>query len=262
MIRSRAVVLLLSVLALVAPFGAADARDWKKIRFASAGDYPPFNMIGDDKTLQGFDIDIAKALCDRIKAECEFVVQDWDSLVPALLARRIDAVAASMAITEERRRQVEFTVKYYDKPIALVARSDAAPRDADPASWVGRTVGVQAATTYATYLRDQFQPRGVTVKAYPSETDALADLAAGRIAGVLGDSVTLYDWLDRGSTGRCCRFVLPEIKDPRYFGEGAGIALRKEDRDLKQLLDKAIADIVRDGTYERINRKYFAFSLY
>lgn len=256
--------LALLVAALAGAGGApepADAREWKKIRFAAAGDYPPFNSLGDDRALQGFDIDVARALCDRLKAECEFVVLDWDALIPALLAKKIDAIAASMAITEERRRTVDFTVKYYDKPVVLLARKDAAT-GSDPALWKGRSIGAQANTTYAVYLRDQFAPKGASVKTYPTEAAAAADLAAGRLDGVLGDSVTLYDWLERGASVGCCRFVLPEIKDARYFGEGVGVALRKEDKDLKAQLDKAISDIVRDGTHERITRKYFAFSLY
>ncbi|TIS58406.1 MAG: transporter substrate-binding domain-containing protein, partial [Mesorhizobium sp.] len=103
--------------------GSVDAAE--KIKIGTEGAYPPFNTITPDGKVEGFDIDIANALCAQMKIECEIVTQDWDGIIPALQAKKFDAIIASMSITEERKKQVAFTHKYYTTPLALVALKDA-----------------------------------------------------------------------------------------------------------------------------------------
>lgn len=250
-----------AILAAVAALPAA-AKEWKTIRIGTEGAYPPFNFLDSNKELQGFDIDIAKALCDKMKAKCEFVAQDWDGIIPALKAKKYDAIVASMSITEERKKQVDFTDKYYFTPARFVTKKTGGFADVKPDALKGKTIGAQSSTIHANYLEDLYKPKGVTVKLYGTQDEANADLLAGRLDGILADSTVLYEWLEKGGGGACCQFVGPDIKDTKYFGEGAGIAVRKEDKDLKAQFNKAIAEILKDGTYEKINKKYFPFSIY
>jgi lysine-arginine-ornithine-binding protein len=252
----------IAALAVMAAAGATQAKEWKAIKIGTEGAYPPFNFVDSNKQLQGFDIEIAKAMCEKMKAKCDFVAQDWDGIIPALKAKKYDAIVASMSITEERKKQVDFTDKYYNTPARFASKKDGGITDIKPEALKGKTVGAQSATTHANYLEDVYKAKGVTVKLYGTQDEAAADLNAGRLDAVLADSVVLYEWLEKGDGKGCCAFVGAEIKDVKYFGEGAGIAVRKEDKDLKAQLNKALADIIKDGTYEKINKKYFPFSIY
>jgi hypothetical protein len=132
-------VLLLSALLALSSFGVS-AKEWKEIRMASEGAYPPFNEVSADGALKGFDIDIGNALCAEMKAKCTWVKQEWDGMIPALIARKFDAIVASMSITEERKAKVDFTHKYYASPVVLIAkdRVAAATRAGLPEGQEGR----------------------------------------------------------------------------------------------------------------------------
>ena len=244
---------------VAAAFGVAEAKEWTKVRIGTEGAYPPFNYFDSNNELQGFDVDIAKALCAEMKVECEFVAQDWDGIIPALIANKYDAIIASMSITPERMEKVDFTAKYYSTPPALIAPKDSPLTATDPGSLEGKTIGAQSATTHATFLEDKY--KGSTIKLYGTQDEANLDLASGRLDAVAADSVVLGEWLKTGD-GACCKMVGAMENDPAYFGDGAGIAVRKGEDDLKEMLNKAIAAILENGTYKQINDKYFDFSVY
>ena len=248
-----------AALMVAAAFGVAEAKEWTKVRIGTEGAYPPFNYFDSNNELQGFDVDIAKALCAEMKVECEFVAQDWDGIIPALLANKYDAIIASMSITEECMKQVDFTAKYYSTPPALIAPKDTALTETSPEALAGKTIGAQSATTHATFLEDVY--KGSTIKLYGTQDEANLDLASGRLDAVAADSVVLGEWL-KTADGGCCKMVGAMKNDPKYFGEGAGIAVRKEDGDLKEMINKALAAILANGTYKAINDKYFDFSVY
>ena len=90
----------------------AQSKDWKEIRIATEGAYPPFNFVAADGSLQGLDVDIANALCAAMEAKCTIVANDWEGMIPGLKANKFDAVVASMSVTEDRKKQVAFTDKY------------------------------------------------------------------------------------------------------------------------------------------------------
>ena len=244
---------------VAAAFGVAEAKEWTKVRIGTEGAYPPFNYFDSNNELQGFDVDIAKALCAEMKVECEFVAQDWDGIIPALIANKYDAIIASMSITPERMEKVDFTAKYYSTPPALIAPKDSPLTATDPGSLEGKTIGAQSATTHATFLEDKY--KGSTIKLYGTQDEANLDLASGRLDAVAADSVVLGEWLKTGD-GACCKMVGAMENDPAYFGDGAGIAVRKGEDDLKEMLNKAIAAILENGTYKQINDKYFKFDVY
>jgi len=251
---------LAAIAALVLAAGAAEAKEWTNVRIGTEGAYPPFNYLDTNNQLQGFDIDIAKALCEQMKVTCEFIAQDWDGIIPALLAGKYDAIVASMSITEERKKTVDFTDKYYFTPAQFVTSKESGLADTSPAALAGKTLGAQSSTIHANYLEDVY--KDADVKLYPTQDEANADLVAGRLDLVLADSVVLYEWMEKTDDGKCCKFVGNPIKDVKYFGEGAGIAIRKDEPELKEMFNKAIKDIIANGTYQKINDKYFPFSVY
>ena len=244
--------------ALALTAGAALA-DMKKIRIGTEGAYPPFNYLDASGKLQGFDIDIAKALCAKMKAECTFVAQDWDGIIPALLANKYDAIVASMSITEERKKKVDFTVKYYNTPGKFIVAKNSGITDISPAAMKGKNIGAQSSTIHANYLEAKYKDSNI--KLYGTQDEANADLASGRLDAVLADSVVLFEWLKK-KDGACCKFTGPDLTEKKFFGEGAGIAVRKGDDELREAFNKAIAAILADGTYKKINDKYFPFSVY
>jgi lysine-arginine-ornithine-binding protein len=244
---------------VIAAAGTAGAKDWTEVRIGTEGAYAPFNYFDSNNELQGFDIEIAKALCDKMQVKCTFVAQDWDGIIPGLIAGKYDAIVASMSITEERKKVVDFTDKYYNTPAQFITQKEGGVTDTSPAALAGKSLGAQSATTHATYLEDMYKDSDV--KLYPTQDEANLDLANGRLDAILADSVVLYDWLTKTEDGKCCHAVGEPIRNVKYFGEGAGIAIRKDDPDLTAKFNKAIAEIVADGTYKKINDKYFPFPL-
>lgn len=252
MIQSR---LIIGVSVLLAAANAATAKDWKTVRIGTEGAYPPFNYVDSNNQLQGFDVDIAKALCEKMGVECEIVVQDWDGMIPALTAGKFDAIIASMSITDERKQVVDFTDKYYTNSLNFVAAKDAGITEVTPEQLAGKFLGAQSSTVSAAFLEENYTDSDI--KLYPTQEEAYLDLASGRIDAVLADVGPTNLWLATDD-GACCEFTgKPVVSDDEI-----GIAIRKEDQDLKAMFNKALTDIVADGTYQQVNEKYFPFSIY
>jgi len=256
----KKLVICLAVVALVLAAGSVQAKDWKKVRIGVEGAYPPFSYVTPDGQLAGFDIDIAKALVAAMGAEVELVAQDWDGIIPALLANKYDAIIASMSITEERKKKVAFTNKYYQTPAKFVCKKGAM-KEFSREAIKGKRVGVQRATIHDNYLTDNYG-KDVEVVRYGTQDEAYLDLVAGRVDMLLADSVALSDGFLKKPEGQDYQFIGPDLSDPKWFGEGAGIACRKEDKDLVAMFNKAIAKIRADGTYKKIQDKYFDFDVY
>ena len=239
---------------------SVSANDWDKIRIGVEGAYPPFSWVEKDGTLKGFDIDIAMALCEEIGAECVLVPQDWDGIIPSLLARKYDAIIASMSITEERKKKVAFSDKYYNTP-AKFAQKKGSGITISKAGLKGKTVGVQRATTHDNFITAQFGD-SVEIKRYGTQDEAYLDAIAGRVDLLLADSIAMDDGFLKTDKGKGWEFVGPGYSAPTYFGVGAGIAVRKGDRELAKLFSLAIKVIRSNGVYHMINGKYFAFDVY
>ncbi|WP_422369504.1 ABC transporter substrate-binding protein [Pelagibius sp.] len=238
----------------------ADAKDWKKVRIGVEGAYPPFSSVTSDGKLVGFDIDMANALCDQMKVECELVTQDWDGIIPALQARKYDAIIASMSITEERKKKVDFTNKYYQTPAKFV-RKKGSGIEITKDGLKGKTVGVQRATIHDNFVTEVYGD-AVEVKRYGTQDEAYLDIAAGRVDLLLADSVALEDGFLKTESGKDYEFVGPDFTDPKYFGDGAGIAIRKGEDELAEMFNAAIDAIRANGVYKSIQDKYFNFNVY
>lgn len=223
------------------------------LKIGTEGAYPPFNQIDSAGKLIGFDIDIAQALCDSMNVKCVFVRQDWDGIIPGLLARKYDAVVASMSITAERSEAVDFTDPYYAKKLRYVAAEDS---KLDPAHLGGKVIGAQRATISAGYLEDH-APTGAEIKLYDTQENAYLDLVSGRIDAILADHLISFEWL-RSDAGKGFAF----LGEPIDINDKVGIAVRKGDTKLLARFNAAIADIIANGAYEEISSKYFPFSIY
>lgn len=245
------------VLALTLAVGTAFAGN---IRIGTEGAYPPFNMVDKNGDLKGFDIDISEALCKAAGLKYELVIQDWDGLIPGLLAKKYDAIIASMSITEERKQKVAFTDKYYLTPAKFIAAKGAGI-EISKKGLKGKTVGVQRATIHENFVRDNYG-ESVTIKSYATQDEANMDLTSGRVDLVIADSVVLLEGFINTDAGKGFEFVGPGFTDPKWFGEGIGIAVRKQDKDLLDALNKAIKTIRANGEYKKINDKYFDFDVY
>jgi lysine-arginine-ornithine-binding protein len=250
-------VLALFCMALLLPLAAS--ADELKLRIATEGANPPFSTIDSSGALEGFDVDIARALCAKMGAECEIAAQDWDGIIPALLARKYDAIIASLNVTEDRKKVVAFTKPYYHSPSAFVVRKGTPTQDLSPKALTGKSIGVQSATNHSAFLEDKYS-RAI-VRLYNTVADAYRDLAAGRVEYVMYDKLAAYDWL-KTPEGACCEMAPGDLSDAAYFGSGVAIALRKGDDALLKRFNDAIDGVVADGTYAKINAKYFPFPIF
>lgn len=232
----------------------------QKVKVGTEGAYPPFNYMNEEGKLVGFDIDIAKALCEEAGMDCEFVVVEWDGLIPALLAKKIDCIIASMSITEERKEKVDFTGKYYQTPARFVTKKGAGI-EISKEGLKGKTVGVQRATVSENFIRDNFGDV-MDIKSYAKQEEANMDLVAGRLDLVFADQVVLLGGFIQTEDGKDYEFVGPSYLDEQWFGEGIGIAVRKGEGELLDAFNKAIKAIRDNGTYQEINKTYFDFDLY
>ncbi len=239
--------------------GIANAEEPLKLKIGTEGAYPPFNFINPDGSLSGFDVDIARALCEEMKAQCEFVTQEWDGAIPALQAGKFDAFIASMSITDERKKQVDFSEKYYNTPPGVAAPKDTDIKGVTKEDLAEKTIGVQVSTTHSNYAEKFFTDS--TIKAYPTAEEYRLDLANGRLDAVNDDSVTLSEWL-KTPDGSCCKIVGTYPPVLEIHGPGAGVAIKKGRTDLVEKFSAAIKAIRANGKYKEVNDKYFDFDAY
>ncbi len=256
--RRLLVTLCLTVLALVGI--QAHAKEWKAVRIAIEGAYPPFSTVDQQGNLQGFDVDIAQALCATMQVQCKLVRSDWDGIIPGLLARKYDAIVSSMSATEERQQKVDFSNKYYQAPARFV-RKKGSGVEINPDSLKGKTVGVQRATIHDKYLSDNYGNL-VKINRYDTQDAAYQDMLSGRVDLLLADQIPLLDGFLKTDAGKDYEFVGPPLTDPKWFGEGVAVAVRKQDKDLREMINKAIGTIRANGVYKKIQDQYFDFDIY
>ncbi|GLH17314.1 lysine-arginine-ornithine-binding protein [Pseudomonas sp. EB276 TE3739] len=217
--------------------------------------YPPFNNKDASGQVVGFDKEIGDALCAKMKAECSVVTSDWDGIIPALNAKKFDFLISSLSITEERKAAVDFTDPYYSNKLQFIAPKNVDFKT-DKDSLKGKTIGTQRATLAGTWLEDTYGD-DIKVSLYDTQENAYLDLTSGRVDAILADKYANYDWL-KTDAGKNYEFK----GDPVVESDKIGIAVRKGDNELRNKLNAALKEIVADGTYKKINDKYFPFSIY
>jgi polar amino acid transport system substrate-binding protein len=236
--------------------GSDRASAQAELRIATEGAYPPFNFVEGSEPA-GFEIDLGRALCGAMGLPCVFVLQEWDGMFRGLKENRYDAIMSSMEITDERRTRYLFSRRYYAIPAALIgAKGGAGPRSFRVEHLASRPVGVVADSEFAAYL--ETLPNGPDIRTYNKLEEANLDLLTGRIEFVLGDKLALSRFISSREGEGCCRFVADLPVDR---GAGIGVAVRKGDRGLAELFDRAIQSVMADGSYDRIRAKYFPFDI-
>jgi polar amino acid transport system substrate-binding protein/arginine/ornithine transport system substrate-binding protein len=228
----------------------------EKLRVGVEGNYPPFSMIAPDGKLQGFDIDIANAVCAEMKVECTFVQQEFDGIIPALNAKKFDLIVASMTITEARKKSVDFSDPYYDVPSRFVAKQGAFA-DHSPASLKGKKIVVLRNSPRAAYLAENYKESEVVLAG--KETEVYMELAVGRADVAFGSSVVSAEAFLKKPEGKGFAQVGPAIRIGA--GAGVGIAVRKDDTALVTRINAALKAIKANGTYKKLADKYFDFDI-
>ena len=252
-LSASAAAVLISAAALTAPAYAAD------LTICVEGAYPPFSETTADGDIVGFDIDMANALCASMGKSCEMAKTDWDGIIPALIENKCDAIIASMSITEERKKQIDFSERYYQTPAKFIAAEDAGLTDT-PEGLAGKVVGIQRGTIHQDFMEGEFPD--VELKLYGTQDEVYLDLQAGRIDAAMADSVAMDDGFLKTENGKGFAFFGKDYSIPKYHGDGAGIGVRQEDTELRDAFTKAIADIRASGEYDEIAKKYFDFDVY
>jgi len=234
---------------------SANAMAAEKLRMGIEAAYPPFNNKDASGNVVGFDKDIGDALCAKMKVECGVVTSDWDGIIPALNAKKFDFLVSSLSITDERKQAVDFTDPYYSNKLQFIAPKNVDFKT-DKASLKGKSIGTQRATLAGTWLEDNYGS-DIDIKLYDTQENAYLDLVAGRIDGILADKYVNYEWL-KSKDGQNYEFK----GEPVVESDKIGIAVRKGDDALRTQLNTALKEIVADGTYKKINDKYFPFNIY
>ena len=237
-----------------------DLESLRVIRFLTDDDYPPFHFALADGSLSGFNVDLARALCEELKAACSIQPRRWDTLLDAVAEGRGDAAIASLAITEAARAKVDFTAPYYRTPARFIARKGASFSGPAPEALRGRKVGVEARSAHEAYLR-QFFP-ALSIKPYDSVVGLRAALRSGDLDAVFGDGIALALWLGGANSAGCCGFFGGPYTESRYFGDGAGIAVRKDNPLLRAALDYGLQRLSERGVYAELYLKYFPVGFY
>jgi len=236
----------------------AQAQD-QTVRIAVEGKFPPFNYLDSNGDLQGFDVEIAKALCAAMQSQCELVVHEWDDMIPGLLDAKYDAIVSSMSMSAERREKVDFTARYYDSPSTFITAKASSIQAFTPQDLSDKRLGITSSTAQEAFAQHFYGDTEIVV--FGSSPELYQGLADGKVDVILEDKLAAYDWLTNTKAGSCCEFRGDDIKDATYFGEGAGIAVRKEDTALLAAFNTALDTITGDGSYNMINAKYFPFPI-
>lgn len=222
--------------------------------------YEPFTFKTPDGKPTGFDVDIAEALCAEIKRKCVYVEQVWDSMIPGLQAKKYDVIISSMSITEDRKKVVDFTDKYYNTPSRIVVKTETPFSDLN--SLKGKNIGVLKGSTQEKYAMGDLKPVGVKVVPYEAQDQVYLDIKSGRLDGTVADSVEVTGGFLSKPEGQGYGFVGPVLNDQKYFGIGAGVALRQGETALRDELNAAIKAIRANGVYDTVSKKYFDFDVY
>jgi lysine/arginine/ornithine transport system substrate-binding protein len=236
--------------------GEARAEDAQMLRFGVEASYPPFESKTPSGALQGFDIDIGNAVCQRMQIKCVWVENSFDGLIAALEARKFDVINSAMNITDKRRQQIDFTPAIYVMPIQMVAKRGSGLLP-EPASLKGKSVGVLQGSTQEDYVRKHWAAEGVSIVTYENQDQIFADLAAGRLDGAVQEMQTAKDGFLSKPQGKDFDFAGGPLQDPATLGEGTGWGLRKGDAAERAKVDAALDSLRRDGTLTKLSMKYF-----
>jgi len=235
-----------------------DMRGIEKLRFITDSDYPPFHYFDEVGALTGFNVDLAKAICEALEVECEVKDVDWAEIFPTIDRGEADAAIASIRISAESLEKVDFSSRYYATPARFVAQKTNALKDIRPETLEDMKVGVAKGTGHEAYLKLFFPD--VPIATFDSVEDAAKALKSGAIDFVFGDGIGLTFWINGVTSEGCCEFRGGPYLDSKFFGEGVGIAVKKGNRQLAEILNYGLEQVHASGRYEELFLRYFPMS--
>jgi polar amino acid transport system substrate-binding protein len=232
----------------------------ERLRFITDSDFPPFNYFDEDGSLTGFNVDLARGVCEVLQVECDIRAVEWGQIFETLAKNDADAAVASIRITEDHLKQADFTQRYYETPARFAARRDSPLRDVDPEALKGRKIGVVKGTGHEAYARAFFAGSGVV--AFDDAVAARTALKDRQIDLVFGDGISLMFWLNGTDAENCCEFRGGAFLESRYFGEGVGLAVRRGDLRMQAILNYALEQMHLTGRNDELFLRYFPMSFF
>ncbi|MGB8420690.1 transporter substrate-binding domain-containing protein [Paraburkholderia sp.] len=228
------------------------------LKIGTVIDQAPFEYRDSNGNVAGLEVGLGEKMCEIMKVKCEWVTMDFDALIPALKAKKVDAVFSQMTITKERQQTIDFSNPVTSALVQYVAKVGSTINE-NPKSLAGKTIGVQSGSIQEKYMHTRLPD--VNVKVYQTLTEAYLDLQAGRIDAVLDDKSSEYGWISTEGKKTGFDYVGKAVQDPDVFGPGTGIAVRKGDKQLLNKINGALHQIMADGTFARESAKVFPFSI-
>ncbi|MCX8280761.1 transporter substrate-binding domain-containing protein [Phyllobacterium sp. 0TCS1.6C] len=227
----------------------------------AAEPYPPFASPDASGKWQGWEVEIAMALCEEAKLDCEITPVSWDGIIPALTTKKIDIITASMSITAEREKTIDFSDKYYNTPTVILGSKDV-KMEPTPEGLKDKIIGVQVSTVHQAYVKKHFGDTAAEIKEYQTQDEANQDLAAGRIDATQADALALETFAATDTGKACCEIKGKVADDLEVLGPGVGVGIRKGDTAMKEKMNAAIKGIRANGKYDEISKKYFDFDIF
>jgi len=240
--------------------GATETPALNQLRFITDNDYPPFNYIDESGKLVGFNVELAKAICAELKVRCSVQALVWDRMITAIENDVADAIIASLAITRRNRRRVTFSRQYYQTPARFVMRKSDSFKEITPEILSGKSIGVAKNTSHEAYLKAFF--KGSIVKSFATPDKARQALIDGQVDVVFGDGVSLMFWLNGIASNKCCTYSGGAFTESKFFGEGVGIAVKKNNTQLLKIINLGLDKVQKSGQFQKLFKRYFPMSFY
>jgi len=231
-----------------------------QLRFITDNDYPPFNYIDESGKLVGFNVELAKAICAELKVRCSVQALVWDRMITAIENDAADAIIASLAITRRNRRRVTFSRQYYQTPARFVARRSDSIKEITPEILSDKRIGVARNTSHEAYLKAFFKTS--TIRSFDTPDKARQALIDNQVDVVFGDGVSLMFWLNGIASNKCCTYSGSAFTESKFFGEGVGIAIKKNNSQLLKIINNGLDRVQKSGQFQKLFKRYFPMSFY
>ncbi len=237
-----------------------DMHGLDKLRFVTDSDYPPFHYFDEEGVLTGFNVDLAKAICEALEVQCEVRPVEWEDLFAALDKDEADAAIASIRIDADTLEKADLTDRYYATPARFIARKDSELTDIRPETVGGKKIAVVKGTGHEAFVRLYFPE--LVIVSFDSAEEAQNSLKSGEVDLMFGDGIGLTFWLNGVTSNSCCEFRGGPYLDSRFFGEGVGIAVKKGNRKLVDILNYGLEQVHASGRFEGLFLRYFPMNFF
>ena len=241
-------------------FNKPDISKLSRLRFITDNDYPPFNYLDDSGNLVGFNVELARAICAELNVSCSVQALSWERMINAIDQNVADAIIASLAITKKNRRRVAFSRQYYRTPAQFVTRKNSDLKKMIPETLQDKRVGVAKGTSHEAYLKAFFSASKIT--SFDTAGGARKALMENKIDAVFDDGVSLMFWLNGEASNDCCKYSGGSFTESKFFGEGVGIAVKRDNRELQKILNYGLDLVEKSGKYHQIFKRFFPQSFY